>query len=89
VFFDIRTEFLNIIKASACFKGLNIYTTLLGANIIRMIKLRTMRWVEHIECTVSIINAYTNLVSRPKRKKPLRRPRHRGEENINMTSKEI
>jgi hypothetical protein len=54
-----------------------------------MIKLRTMRRVEHTECTVAIINAYTILVSRPERKKPLRRPRHSGEENINMTSKEI
>jgi hypothetical protein len=52
----------------------NLYASL---NIVRAIKIRRMRHVERIACTVQMRNAYKVLVGKP-------RPRRRWEDNIKM-----
>jgi hypothetical protein len=46
-------------------------------NIVRMIKLRDMRWAGHVACMGEGRGIYRNLVGRPEGKRPLGRPRHR------------
>jgi hypothetical protein len=60
-------------------------------NIIRMIKTRRMRWVEHITLTREIRNAFRILVGKPEGKRPQgrRRPRRRWVDNIKMDVGEI
>jgi hypothetical protein len=41
-----------------------------------------MRWIGHIERMREKRNAYRLLMSKPERKKPLRRPRRRSEVNV-------
>jgi len=53
-------------------------------NIIWVIKLRRMRWVEHVACMGESRGVYWVLVAKPKGKRPLGRPRHRWKDNINM-----
>jgi hypothetical protein len=44
----------------------NLYSS---TNIIRMIKLREIRWVGHVACMRVMRNAYKILVGKPKRKR--------------------
>jgi hypothetical protein len=44
-------------------------------NIIRIIKLRMMRWAGHVERMREKRNAYRLLVGKPEGKRPLGRPR--------------
>jgi hypothetical protein len=53
-------------------------------NIVRVIKLRRMRWAGHVACVEEGRGDYRVLVGRPKGKRPLGRPRCRGENNIKM-----
>jgi hypothetical protein len=53
-------------------------------NIVRVIKSRRMRWVEHVAHMGEGRGVYRVLVGRPKGKRPLGRPRHRWEENIKL-----
>jgi hypothetical protein len=46
-------------------------------SIIRIIKLRTMRWVWHVARSAEKRNAYRLLVGKPEGKRPLGRPRRR------------
>jgi hypothetical protein len=55
-----------------------------SSNIIRRIKSRRMRWAVHVVCMGEMRNVYKILVRMPEGKKPLRRPRHRWEDNIKM-----
>jgi hypothetical protein len=48
-----------------------------------------MRWARHVEYTVQMRNTYNIFVGKPKGKRPLRRPRHRYEDNIRMDLREI
>jgi hypothetical protein len=57
-------------------------------NIIRVIKSR-MRWAGHVEHMEEMRNAYSILVGRPDRKKPLGRSKHRWEDNSRMDVMEI
>jgi hypothetical protein len=50
-------------------------------NIIRQIKSRWMRWVGHVACMWEERNVYKVLVGKPEGKRPLRRPRHRWDQN--------
>jgi hypothetical protein len=43
--------------------------------IIRVIKLRRMRWVGHVGCMSDMRNAYNVLVGKLERKRPLETPR--------------
>jgi hypothetical protein len=57
-------------------------------NIIRMIKLRRMRWAGNIACMEEKKNAYRVLLRRQDRKAPLGRPRRRKEDNIKIDLRE-
>jgi len=59
----LRNEGLHDLYASLC--------------IIRVIKLRGMRWTGHVARMVEIRKAYNILVGRPDGKRPLGRTRHR------------
>jgi hypothetical protein len=50
-------------------------------SIIRIIKLRMMKWVGHVARIGEKRNAYRLLVGKPKRKRPLGRPRCRWVDN--------
>jgi hypothetical protein len=59
-------------------------------SIVRVIKARMMmRWVGHVACMAEVRGAYNILVVRPEGRRPLRRPRHRWEDNIKMDLREI
>jgi hypothetical protein len=62
---------------------------LYNSNNIRLIKSRSMRWVEHIPCMGEMRHAYKILVSEPEGKRQLGRPRHREEHNIRIDLREI
>jgi hypothetical protein len=51
-------------------------------NIIRMIKSRRTKWTGHVARMVEGRGAYRILVGRPEGRRPLGRPRHRWEDNI-------
>jgi hypothetical protein len=57
--------------------------------IIRMIKLRRMRWVGHVARIGEKRNVYRLLVRMPEGRTPLGRPRHREVDNITMDLGEI
>jgi hypothetical protein len=50
--------------------------------IVRVIKLRMMRWARHVAWMRLGRGMYRVLVGKPEGKRPLRRPRHRWEDNI-------
>jgi hypothetical protein len=53
-------------------------------SIIRMIKLRRLRWAGYVALVRAKRNAWRILVGKPERKRPLRRPGCRWEDNIKM-----
>jgi hypothetical protein len=57
--------------------------------IIRMIMSRKMGWAGHVARMWEMRNAYTIVVGKPEGKRPLGRPRHRWEDNIEMDLREI
>jgi hypothetical protein len=57
----------------------NLYSS---PSIIRMIESRTMRWTGRVAHIVEKGNAYTKLVRKPERKRPLGKPRRRWMRNI-------
>jgi hypothetical protein len=64
----------------------NLYSS---PHIIRMIKLRRMRWAEHVARVGSKINAYRIMVGKPEGKSPLVRSTCRWVDNIKMDLREI
>jgi hypothetical protein len=64
----------------------SLYSSL---NIIRVIKSRRMRWVEHVARMGEGRGVYSVLVGRPEGKRPLGRPRRMWEDNIKMDLREI
>jgi hypothetical protein len=66
-----------------------LYKTHASPNITRMIKSRGMRREEHVARMGQMRNAYSTLVGKPERKKPLGRRRSRWEDNIKMDLREI
>jgi hypothetical protein len=53
-------------------------------NVIRVMKLRRMRWDGHETCVGKRRGAYMVLVGRPEGKRPLGRLRYRWEDNIKV-----
>jgi hypothetical protein len=53
-------------------------------SIIRIIRLRRMRWADHVARMGEQKNAYRLLVGNPEGKRPLGRPRRRWVDNIRM-----
>jgi hypothetical protein len=64
----------------------NLYSS---PNIVRVIKLRRMRWAEHEARMGEGRRVYRVWVGRPEGKKALGRPRRRWEDNIKTDLKEI
>jgi len=64
----------------------DLYSSL---NIIRVIKLRRMRWAGHVAPMGLRRGAYRVLVGKTEGKRPLGRPRHRWEDNIKMDLQEV
>jgi hypothetical protein len=58
-------------------------------NIVQAIKLRRIRWAGHVERMGERRGIYSVLVGKPERKRPLRRLRHRWEDNIKMDVQEV
>jgi hypothetical protein len=58
-------------------------------SIVRVIKARKMRWAGHVARMGEVRGAYNILVGRPERRRLLRRPRRRWEDNIKMDLREI
>jgi len=58
-------------------------------NIVRVIKSIKMRWAGHVACMGEKRGVYGVLVGKPKGKRPLRRPRRRCEDNINMDLQDV
>jgi hypothetical protein len=56
--------------------------------IVRVIKLRRMRWAGHVALMGEGRGVYRVLVGRSEGKRPLRRPRRRWEDNIRMDLRE-
>jgi hypothetical protein len=54
-----------------------------------MIKSRKIRWLEHVACMGEMRSAYKILVGKPEGRRLLRRPRHRGDDNIKLDLREI
>jgi hypothetical protein len=51
--------------------------------------MKEVRWAEHVARMVEGRGVYRILVESPKGKRPLRRPRRRWEDNINLDLKEV
>jgi hypothetical protein len=60
-----------------------------SSNIVKVIKLRIMRWAGHVARIGEEKGVYRVLVGRPEGKRPLGRPRHRWEDNIKLDLREI
>jgi hypothetical protein len=58
-------------------------------NIVRVIKLRRVRWAGHVARMGDGRGVYRALVGRPKGKRPLGRPRRRWADNIKMNLREL
>jgi hypothetical protein len=64
----------------------NLYSS---PSIIRIIKLRKMRWAGHVARMGEKMNVYRLLVGKPEGKRPLRRSRRRWIDSIKMDLLEI
>jgi len=62
---------------------------LYSPNIVRVIKLRRMRWVGYVARVEEKRGVYRVLVGKPEGKRPLGRPRHRWEDNIKLYLQEV
>jgi hypothetical protein len=58
-------------------------------NIVRVVKSRRMRWAGHVARMEEDRGVYRVLVGKPEGNRPLRRPRHRWEDNIKMDLREV
>jgi len=58
-------------------------------NIVQVIKLRIMRWAEHVAHMGEERGVYRVLVGKPEGKRPLGRPRHRWVNNIRTDLQEV
>ena len=60
-----------------------------SSNIFRVIKSRRLRWAGHVARMEEGRSAFKILTGKPTEKRPLRRPRHRWEDNIRMDLEEV
>jgi hypothetical protein len=58
-------------------------------NIVRVIKLRKIRWAGHVSWMEEERGMYRVLVGKPEGKRPLGRPRRRSEDSIRMVLQEV
>jgi hypothetical protein len=64
----------------------NLYS---APNIVRAIKSRRTRWKGRVTCMGEGRSVYWVLVGRSEGKRPLRRPRHKWEDNVKMDFREV
>jgi hypothetical protein len=64
----------------------NLHTS---PDIIRVIKSRRMRWVEHVAHMIQMRNGFKSLVRKPKRRRPLRIPRCGWKDDTQMDLRKI
>jgi len=64
----------------------NVYSL---PNIVRVVKLRRMRWAGHVAHMGERRGVHRDLVGKPEGKRPLGRPRRRYEYNIKMDLQEV
>jgi hypothetical protein len=64
-------------------------SSVIKTNIVRIIKSRRIRLARHVARTEEGRGVYRVLVGRPERKRPLRRPRPRWEDNIKTDLREM
>jgi len=58
-------------------------------NIVRVVKSRIMSWAGHVAHIGEGRGVHRILVGKPEGKRPLGRPRHRWEDNIQMNLQEV
>jgi hypothetical protein len=58
-------------------------------NIVRVIKLRRMKWAVHVARMREMKGVYRVFIGKPEGKRPLGRLRHRWENNIKMDLQEV
>jgi hypothetical protein len=85
IFAPKRDEIIGILRKLHNEKFNNWYSL---PKMIRMIKSRWVRWVEHATCMREKRNAYRVLVGKQERKRPLERRRCRWEDNIKINLRE-
>jgi hypothetical protein len=66
-----------------------LYALYSSPSIIRMIKARRLRWAGHVAHMRERRGAYGILVWKPEGRRPLRRPRRRWVDNIEMDFREV
>jgi hypothetical protein len=66
-----------------------LYALYSSPSIIRVIKSRRLRWAGHVARMGEWRGAYRALVGKPEGRRPLGRPRRRGEDNIKMDLREV
>ena len=66
-----------------------LYALYPSPNIIRVIKSGRLRWVGHVARMGKRRGAYRVFVGKPEGRRPLRRPRHKWEDNIKMGLREV
>jgi len=57
--------------------------------MVWVIESRRMRWAGHVACMGERNGVYMILVGKPEGERPLGRPRHRWDDNINMDLQEV
>ena len=60
-----------------------------SSNIVQVIKLKIMRWARHVAHMVEGRGIYRVVVGKPEGKRPLGRPKHRWEDNIEIDLQEV
>jgi hypothetical protein len=66
-----------------------LHKIFLTTGIIRVIKVRRMRWAGHVARMGAVRGSYSILVGKPEGRRPLGRPRRRWEDNIKMDLRDI
>jgi hypothetical protein len=66
-----------------------LYALYSSPNIIRVIKLRRLRWAGHVARMGERRGAYRPLVGKPEGRRPLGRPWRRWKDNIKMDMREV
>jgi hypothetical protein len=79
-------HFVNVLIS---FLFLNVNSFYSSPNIVTVTKSRRLRWAGHVARIGEGRSVYRVLVGRPEGKRPLGRPRHRREDNINLDLREI
>jgi hypothetical protein len=59
------------------------------SNIVRVVKLRRMRWAGHVALMGEERGVHRGFVGKPEEKSPLGRPRRRWEDNTKMDLQEV